>query len=95
MKDVVKNEIVNENQRKIFTKNSRKNIIKINYTFLRVNSKKYLQRKEKGLVMNKTKDIVLEKERKEKFKKLLEKICEDFGIEDSEQAILNYYNNIT
>ena len=63
MKDVVKNEIVNENQRKIFTKNDGNSIIDKKYNLFAANNKKYLQRK--GLFMKNTKEIILDEVTKE------------------------------
>ncbi len=41
------------------------------------------------------KDVVLDEiKRKEKFKKLLLKICEDFNIKDGEQIVKNYCSKI-
>ena len=50
-------EIVEEKNKKIFTKNNRKNIIKTKCNFFTANNKKYLQRK--GLVMRNSEDVTL------------------------------------
>ena len=89
MKDVVKNEIVNENQRKIFTKNDGKDIIDKKYNLFAANNKKYLQRK--GLFMKNTKEIILDEVTKELNCK--EKINTNvFTKNNGKDIIYNKYN---
>lgn len=94
MEDVVKNEIVNENQRKIFTKNDRKDIIKKKYN--PSNGINIFHERE-GLLMKETKDIikdiVLELSKKynkkeQMIKIMLEKCCDlGYNLKEGKELI--------
>lgn len=89
--------VVEENNEKIFTKNYGKDIIIISNIPLNKN----LFKKD-GLIMYKTKEGILDKkrkliikknEKKDKFIRLLKKICKDFKIDDYEKEIKNFLNH--
>lgn len=55
----------------------------------------FIQKLQKSKGVYVMKDVVLDEiKRKEKFKKLLLKICEDFNIKDGEQIVKNYCSKI-
>lgn len=91
-------EIVEKNNERIFTKNMGKDIIKKNHTPLKVNYKNLFEKD--GLPMKKQKILCIKNEEEnmkmkgnnisERLIKTLQKICNEFNINDKERVIKNF-----